>query len=403
MAYQPNLIKKLFHYSRRKLAQFWLSRQPGLTIAITGSQGKTNTTYILSCLLNHFGKTLVTDRNLDTIYNVPITALKANPSYQYLLFELGVDHINEMNLHLEIVKPQIAIITGISPVHTDQEHFGSLENLIKEKRKLIEALPKKGYAILNYDNPHVKKMAKFTQAKVIFYGLNQNAHYSASNIKITLSGTQFILEKKSITTKLIGAQQVYNLLAAYAVAKIINPKINAELFSKIIAPIKPLTGRMSLEKGPLGTILLNDSLRANPASTRFGLETLSNIYYPQGKKIAILAEMGELQHPEAEHSKIGILINQLQIDTVICIGPLQKFTYQKIKTNPHLNAYYTSNVFAAADILKQILHKNDLLYLKGSLLRHVERVLLLLEGKTVNCQKIVCDKYNLCPNCPELI
>lgn len=403
MTYKPHPIKQLFHNARRQLARLWLSKQPGLQIAITGSQGKTNTSYIISQVLSKFGKTLATDINLDTIYNVPITALKTNSSFKFIIFEVGIDRPGEMDLHLEIVRPKIAVITGISPVHTDQEHLGSLENLIREKQKLIAALPESGYAILNYDDANVRMMAKYTKAKVIYYGLDEKADYCAKNIKTSLAGTEFQIEGKTIATPLIGAHQVYNLLAAYAVFKIVEPQAKKEKYIQIVKNIQPLKGRMNVEPGPLGTTLLNDSLRANPTSTKSGLETLSALNYQKGKKIAILAEMGELQNPEKEHEKIGDLINNLKIDVVICIGPLQKFVYQKIKDNPRIKAYFVTNVFEAAEILKTLIQKNDLLYLKGSLLRHVERVLLLLEGQTVNCQKIVCSNYNHCSQCPQLI
>ena len=112
---------------------------PAIQIAVTGSQGKTNTARMIGETLKTIGKTVVTDIDLDTVYNVPITALKIAPWTDFAVFELGIDHQKEMNLHLQIVKPKIAIVTGISSVHTDKEHLGSLENLIFEKRKLLEA------------------------------------------------------------------------------------------------------------------------------------------------------------------------------------------------------------------------------------------------------------------------
>lgn len=199
MSYQPKGLKKLYHQTRRLLAKNWLQFCHPTQIAITGSQGKTNTSQTLAKILSQIDKTVVTDINLDTNFNVPITALKVTPWTKYVIFELGVDHIGEMEKHLEIVKPKIGVITGISPVHTDREHFGSLENLIKEKRKLIENLPDEkegGVAILNYDDENVRRMASFTKAKVIFYGSDKkNCHYyfDKNSVKVTLNGTTFKL------------------------------------------------------------------------------------------------------------------------------------------------------------------------------------------------------------------
>ncbi len=93
-------------------------------------------------------------------------------------------------------------------------------------------------------------------------------------------------------------------------------------FINALSRIKPLPGRMSIEKGPLETLLLNDSLRANPASTKSGLETLSKITYTKGRKISVLAEMGELEQPEEEHAKKITLLKNLNIDFAITIGNL---------------------------------------------------------------------------------
>ena len=207
--YQPSFIKKLYHQTRRFLAKNWLQFCHPTQIAITGSQGKTNTSQTLAKVLFKIASTVVTDINLDTTFNVPITALKVTPWIKYAVFELGVDHIGEMEKHLEIVKPKIGVITGISPVHTDREHFDSLENLIKEKRKLIENLPDEksgGVAILNYDDENVRAMAPFTKAKVIFYGSDKkNCHYffDKNSVKVTLNDTSFKLFSISFRFSLI--------------------------------------------------------------------------------------------------------------------------------------------------------------------------------------------------------
>lgn len=365
MTYKPPFYKQLFHSVRRFLAKHWLSLQPALQIGLTGSQGKTNTTYVLAKVLASFGNTVVSDINLDTIYNVPITALHVMPWTRFALFELGIDHSKEMDLHLEIVKPRVAVITGIAPVHTDKEHLGSLANVIKEKRKLIEALPKNGFAILNYDDKHVRSMASYTKANIIWYGTdkkNCEIYVDPDTIRVSLEGTSFKLFSDTISTKLIGKHHIYTIMAVIAVLKTIKKSIPL----KILETVEPLPGRMSVEKGPMETVLLNDSLRANPASMKSGLETFAEIPYTKGRKIAVLGEMGELEKPAEEHRKIIELIKTLKIDFVITIGGL----YPK---SPDI--FHEKDVFEGTNILKKILRKGDFIYLKGSLYKGVARVL----------------------------
>ncbi|PIV62176.1 hypothetical protein COS12_03285 [Candidatus Roizmanbacteria bacterium CG01_land_8_20_14_3_00_33_9] len=433
MLYSPHFLKQLFHNTRRTVAKHWLNMIPATQIALTGSFGKTTTTniiYKLLCEIYPLNKISVTDINLDTTFNVPITALKIKPWTKVALFELGVDHVGEMSKHLEIVHPQIAIITGITPVHTDKEHFGSLENLIKEKRKLLEALPENGYAILNYDDEIVRSMAKHTKAKILWYGSDpKKCDLWTTNVKITLSGTSFNLHSKPniffpsltpnfpstslkasylLTTKLIGLHHTHTIMASVltmiALSKITQQSISFDSLIKVIKTIAPLQGRMNLEKGPMGTIVLNDSLRANPASTASGLKTLSGFNIGNHRKFAVLAEMGELQKPQIEHEKIGELIAKLKIDYLVSIGPWQKYTANlAIKNNMQKDkVFWVKDVQTAAQILRPLIKPGDLIYLKGSLLRHVNRILLLLDGKEVGCRAVLCPFYHPCEKCQYL-
>ena len=397
-SYQPTGLKKIFHDTRRFLAKTWLSFMPGLQIAITGSHGKTNTTLIVKKTLEGFGKTVATDINLDTVYNVPITALKVMPWTKYIIWELGIDQPGEMDYHLEIAKPTISIVTGISPVHTDYDHLGSLENLIKEKRKIIEILPAHGFAILNADDTHVKSMAAHTKAKIIYYGTSDDAEVRADEktIEVTLDGTSFKItdggESHEVATGLIGVHHIYTLMAGYCVLKAAQISNFQKKFIEIVKNIKPLRGRMSVEKGPFDSVLLNDSLRANPESTFAGLKTLDEIKYQKGKKIAVIGEMGELEKPEEEHKKTGVELAKLNLDYVLCIGPLRKYTIDEaVKQGfPKDKIDYAENVFEAAEKLKKILMPHDLWYLKGSLLRNYKRIVQLLNGEEVCCNKVLC-------------
>ena len=160
---------------------------------------------------------------------------------------------------------------------------------------------------------------------------------------------------------------------------------------------------MSLEKGPKETLLLNDSLRANPASTSAGLKTLAEIL--TGRKIAVLGEMGELgQYQEKEHRLIGQKLAKLDIDFFVGIGNLTHLIWEEAINNGFAKkrAFWAKDVVEAAQILEKLLKKGDLWYLKGSRLRHLERILLLLNHETVDCRLISCHNYDYCQQCPAL-
>lgn len=399
-------MKNAFHHFRRFLAKLWLDINLQLTVVgVTGSYGKTSATSAIAAVLKEKYSVNRTDLNLDTIYNLPITILKTKIWNEVLVLEYGVDHIGEMDKHLSLVKPQIAVLTGITPVHADKEHFGSLENIIREKRKLINALPEDGLAVFNYDDEIVRKIGRDYDGRKMFYGTKKEADIWASDIKITTEGTFFRInwenkenKEAGVETWLLGYPAVYSCLVAWAVGKEL--KIEENKILESLKKLKPLKGRFSIEPGPMGTILVNDALRANFVSTLSGLKSLAEF---SGRKVAVLGEMGEIGATEEEiHRQIGQKIAGLKIDCLVGVGPLAKFIVEEARKNGLKEAYWREDVFEAAELLAKILKKDDYFYLKASLMRHLERIVFLLEKKQVGCRKTVCHNYNNCSTCSKL-
>jgi len=407
-----NLAKSAFHYNRRKIAHLWLKLHPQVkVIGITGSYGKTSTAKAIQAVLKGSFETIITDTNLDTVYNLPITLLKIGPKTQIAILEYGVDQKGEMSKHLNLVKPEIAVITGITPVHSEKNMLGSIAGIIEEKGQLLMALPNNGRAILNFDDQRVAKMAQKVPGSIITYGTKKSFDFYYDHVEISKEGTCFNVYfkrnsktiNKKIHLKLLGEHFAQEAMAALAVANVLG--ININLACQALEELTPLPGRMSLEKGPQNSWLINDSLRANPASTIAGLKTLSSIKH-QGPRIAILGEMGELgQYQDREHYRIGQLVGQLKnINYLITLGPATKKIVQgAIKADMNKeDIFYTNSHQEAARVLKRLLKPKTLWYLKGSLLKHMERILMALAGKTVACQRVSCHNYYHCRECADL-
>jgi UDP-N-acetylmuramoyl-tripeptide--D-alanyl-D-alanine ligase len=414
--YKTSLYKKPYHLLIRFLAKWWLKLNPRVRIiAVVGSFGKTTTTQVISFLLSSKAPAIASDINLDTVYNIPLTILKLRPwRHRYLILEVGVDHKDEKDFHLQLFRPDVVVLTGITPVHADRTLMGSLERIMKEKRKILDYLPGNGQIIANFDDPKVVSMVQ-ERKNVLFYSLkDQTTDFYAQDIKTLISQggklrTKFTLKSKkgaslSVIGKFLGKQFVQSFLAAAAVA--FEEGIGLEAIGAVVNRFRPLPGRMSIEKISGNILLINDSLRSNPASVRAGLEALSSIPKMGVKrKIALLGEMGELgKYAVEEHQKVGRLITSLGIDFFIGVGPLMKIAVEKAKEmapDKAENFYQANDVVEAVDILKRSIgiSASDILYLKGSLLKHMERVIFLLSGERVDCRVVSCPFYHSCRFC----
>lgn len=399
-----NFIKKNWRKTRRLMAKTWFDVNLQLkTVGITGSYGKTTTVRTVKEVLSAKYKTIQTDINLDTNFNLPVTLLKIKPWTEALVLEYGIDHLGEMDEHLKLVSPQIAVLTGITPVHTDDTHFKSLSNLINEKRKLTDNVKNEGLSVFNYDDVEVLKIGKEHQGKKVFYGLSPKADIWADDIRIETTQTAFTLHDNNrtrlITTKLLGYPAVYACLVGWIVGRALD--VAEDRIISSLKEIKPLRGRLSIEPGPMGITLVNDALRANYASTISGLKSFAE--FP-GRKVAVLGEMGEIGEMDKDlHRKIGKNINGLKIDSLVGVGPLTKYIIEETRrNNPKIKVFWANGVRPASNILRQNLKPNDLLYLKASLLRHLERIILILNEKKVECVLVSCQRYKPCDSCPLL-
>ena len=392
------ILKSPFHNLRRIVAKLWLLAHPKVeVIGVTGSYGKTNVTAAIFTVLAEKFKVLSTDLNLDTRYNIPITVLKLS-DHQKLILEYGVDRPGEMDYHLFTAKPKIAVITGITPVHADPHHLGSLENIIKEKSKLAAAVPGSGWVIVNWDDHLARQVADVAMGKVIFYGRNRyHCQFWASHIKTSFKGTSFKLHFRGtshlVKLPLIGRHHVYTALAAATIGTLSGLKWR-EIASGI-SKVSPLDGRGNIDPGPKESVILNDSRRANPASAVAGLQTLADL--PAKRKVAVLGEMRELgKYEEEGHRSVGRKAAETKPDYLICVGGPTKYIADEARRGMKKDrVIFVKDVFEAAGALSGILRKGDLWYLKGSLLAHLERIPLILEGKDVDPDEVASQRYEV--------
>ncbi|MFQ8760409.1 MAG: UDP-N-acetylmuramoyl-tripeptide--D-alanyl-D-alanine ligase [Intestinimonas sp.] len=121
-------------------------------VAVTGSVGKTTTKDMVAAVLGERFKVLKTEGNFNNEVGLPLTLLRLNSNHEICVVEMGMNHFGEIEYLSSIVEPDVAVITNIGDSHI--ENLGSRENILKAKCEIFSHMdPKKGYVILNGDDP----------------------------------------------------------------------------------------------------------------------------------------------------------------------------------------------------------------------------------------------------------
>ena len=205
----------------QQIARFWRRKLDLRVIGITGSVGKSTTKETVAEVLSQRYRTLKNPGNLNNEIGLPLTILKLGSGYQRAVLEMGFYVPGEIAFLCDIAQPQVGVVTNIGTVHA--ERAGSQEAIAQGKSELIQALPEDGTAILNFDDPWVRKMEERTRAQIFFYGLSSESDLWADNVEgLGLEGIRFRLHYKRETlhvrVPLIGRHSVHTALRATAVA-----------------------------------------------------------------------------------------------------------------------------------------------------------------------------------------
>ncbi|MEK7497668.1 MAG: UDP-N-acetylmuramoyl-tripeptide--D-alanyl-D-alanine ligase [Patescibacteria group bacterium] len=345
-------------------------------IGITGSAGKTTVKELIASVLSQKFNTVYTPANIDPIYNIPTTVLKTPLNTQKLILEMGIEYPGEMDFYLWLAKPKTGVVTTIYYTHT--QFLGSLDNVKREKGKLIESLPKNGYAILNYDDRNVRDLAKVTDAEVVWYGTDSKADIRATDIEFTDDlKTKFILklgsEAEEITLNLFGQQFVPLALAAAAVGHL--DGIEIKKIKHGLEKVGRQPHRMIPIKLENGTTIIDDSYNANPLATKEALRVLGNIGKGR-RKIFIFAEMKELgQYEEKSHREVGAFAAETGVNITFGLGELTRFTLKEIdKRRRGSKTIFSESKKELIELVKKTVRPGDVILVKGSRSMAMEEV-----------------------------
>jgi UDP-N-acetylmuramoyl-tripeptide--D-alanyl-D-alanine ligase len=273
-----------------------------------------------------------------------------------------------MDLNLSFVSPGYGILTRLSHAHS--EFMGGIESITAEKVKLLKQLPENGFAILNYDDSNIRKIADDLKSQVIFYGTSsKDCLVWASNIRIKDYQTYFELnhgvERVEVKFPLLGKHQIYPALAAAALG--ISCGMSLSSIKKGLEKIEAAPHRLQAVKGILDSVILDDTYNSSPVAVEEALNVLQEL--PARKRIVVLGEMRELgKYSEELHRKIAQKIYKDKVDYVLLGGGDTKYISDELFRLGYSDDRLLSNLTnpQIAANLSTIIQKGDLVLIKAS-------------------------------------
>ncbi len=266
-----------------------------LVIGVTGSYGKTSVKNFLVKTLSAKYEVLTTPKNYNTTLGVVRTIREdLRPTHQIFVCEMGAYRLGEIKEICDIVNPKLGVITSIGPQHL--ESFKSIENVIKTKFELYDAVNKNGgITFLNYDNEYISKQKK---ENIKTYGINnKKLDYNAYDLKSSSSGLKFKIDNVEFKTSLIGRHNITNITGAIAVANYLG--IELDRLVPRVREIKSVEHRLQLlNKGNYN--IIDDAYNANPVSSKSAIDTLLEF---DGTRIIVTPGLIELGNESEKYNK----------------------------------------------------------------------------------------------------
>lgn len=329
-------------------------------IGVVGSNGKTTTKDIIYSVLSSKYKCIKTEGNYNNHIGVPYTLLQLREEDKYAVVEMGMSSRGEIKFLCEMALPDYGIMTNIGDSH--------LEFLLNRDNVFIEKSEIKNYVdsdklIVFGDDIYLKKL------DAIKVGFEENNKFIIKDYTENFEGVNFEIENEKYSFGMNGKHNCINASIGVAVGKIIG--LTHEEIEKGLKNCKVTPMRFQkIEKN--GIRYINDSYNASPVSMKYSLETLDKVYR-ENKKVAVLADMGELGKDELKyHVEVLKYALTLNIEKIIVFGDIMKKATEEIKNKEKLIIAETKEEIK--DIIKKDF-SDSIILIKGSNFNHLWEIM----------------------------
>jgi UDP-N-acetylmuramoyl-tripeptide--D-alanyl-D-alanine ligase len=357
----------------RALGRAARARTQAQIIAVTGSVGKTGTKEALRLVLAAQGATHASVASYNNHWGVPLTLTRMPRDAIFGVFEIGMNHSGEIDPLTRLVRPHVAIITTVEPVHI--EYFRSIWSIADAKGEIFAGVEPGGTAVINRDNPYYERVRAHAAAspagRIVTFGEHEQADVRAE--RILLKPDMSVVEARIFGAPFVyrlgtpGRHVALNSLSVLAAAQGLG--CDLAVAGLTLAELKPPVGRGEriVLKGRDGDfILIDESYNANPASMRAALATLAQIEPgSRGRRIAVLGDMLELgSEGPALHRQLVDPIETSRVDLVFAAGPLMENLFGALPRERR--GAYAGTAAEIEDAVSGAVRAGDVVMVKGS-------------------------------------
>ena len=357
------------------LAEHARVRSAAKRIAITGSMGKTGSKESMAAALGKLGKTHHTHGNQNNQYGLPLTLARLPEDAAFGVFEIGMDHAGEIEPLSILLKPEVAVITTVAPVHL--EFFNHVGEIADAKAEIFAGLNQDGTAVLPIDNEwfgHLTERARERGVRnIVSFGCKAGADFKLINAS-TASGRTNVVAQTPIgpleyTIGLPGTHWALNTLAVLAAIHAIGGDIGTA--ARGFKDLQPGAGRgeRTVVELPDGgrVIVIDESYNANADSVNAALQVARMTADENGGRcIAVLGDIRELGDAAAKmHADLAPRVLANRIDRVFLCGPHMKNLSEALQ--PEYAAHHTEHSEDLVTPIIDTLQDKDTIVVKGSL------------------------------------
>jgi UDP-N-acetylmuramoyl-tripeptide--D-alanyl-D-alanine ligase len=363
-------------------------RSNATIVAVTGSVGKTGTKEAMRLAFERLGSTHASVASYNNHWGVPLTLARLPRDAAYGVFEIGMNHAGEIEPLTRMVRPHVAVITTVEPVHI--EFFRSISAIADAKGEIFCGIEPGGTAVLNRDNASFERVRAHALAsaagRVVSFGEHAGADVRAE--RIILKAELSVVEARVLGEPLVyrvgapGRHVAMNSLAVLAAVKAAGGDL--ALAALGLADLRPPAGRgeriwLSAAGGDF--LLVDEAFNANPASMRAALANLAATEpQPRGRRLAVIGDMLELgaQGP-ALHRELAPAVVASGADLVFAAGPLMTHLVEGLPPERR-GGYAASAAELEAAVLANV-RAGDVVMVKGSKGILVSRIVKALKER----------------------